>query len=94
MTKAELVSEISQRTGLEKRIVLETIETFMDVVKATMAEDENIYLRGFGSFVVKKRAPKTARNITKNTTIQLPARKVPAFKPSKQFSVMVDKNNK
>lgn len=94
MTKAELVSEISQRTGLEKRMVLETVESFMEVMKDTMAGGENVYLRGFGSFIIKERAAKTARNITKNTTIQIPARKVPAFKPSKAFSVMVDKKNK
>lgn len=94
MTKAELVNEISQRTGLEKRIVLETVETCMDVIKDTMVDGENVYLRGFGSFVVKTRAPKTARNITKNTTIQLPARDVPTFKPSRQFTERVDKKNK
>lgn len=91
MTKAELVNEIYKRTGIEKTLVLQTVESFMDVIKDTMASHENVYLRGFGSFVVKQRAPKTARNITENVTIQIPARKVPTFKPSKVFGEAVDK---
>ncbi len=93
MTKAELVGEISRKTGLEKKQVLETVETFMEVVSSSLSAGEPVYLRGFGSFIVKQRAAKTARNITKNTTIQLPARKVPAFKPSKTLSVKIDKKN-
>ncbi|MDD7438569.1 MAG: integration host factor subunit beta [Bacteroidales bacterium] len=93
MTKAELVGEISRKTGLEKKQVMETVETLMDVVSNSLAAGEPVYLRGFGSFIIKQRAAKTARNITKNTTIQLPARKVPAFKPSKTLSVKVDKKN-
>lgn len=93
MTKAELVGEISRKTGLEKKQVMETVETLMDVISTTLASGEAVYLRGFGSFVVKQRAAKTARNITKNTTIQLPARKVPSFKPSKTLSIRVDKKN-
>ena len=85
MTKADIVTEISRRTGLEKAAVLETVEKFMDVVKDSMAEGHNVYLRGFGSFVVKTRKEKTARNISKNTTIKIPAHKVPTFKPSKVF---------
>lgn len=85
MTKAEVVKEISKRTGLEKRLVSETVEVFMDVVKESLQEEKSIYLRGFGSFVVKTRAPKTARNISKNITIQIPERKIPSFKPSKSF---------
>lgn len=85
MTKAEIVSEISRSTGLEKSSVLEVVEKFMEVVKDTMAGDENVYLRGFGSFVVKTRKEKTARNISKNTTIKIPEHKVPTFKPSRVF---------
>ncbi|WP_235317606.1 HU family DNA-binding protein [Porphyromonas cangingivalis] len=87
MTKAEVVNEISKRTGLEKRLVLETVEVFMDVVRDSLVAEENVYLRGFGSFIVKTRAPKTARNISKNLTIQIPERKIPAFKPSKAFTL-------
>ncbi len=85
MTKADIVNEISRSTGLERAAVLATIEKFMDVVKDSMAEGNNVYLRGFGSFIVKTRKEKTARNISKNTTIKIPEHKVPAFKPSKVF---------
>jgi len=85
MTKADIVSEISKKTGIEKNAVLQTVETFMDEVKASLASGENVYLRGFGSFIVKKRAEKTARNISKNTTIIIPAHNIPAFKPAKTF---------
>ncbi len=91
MTKAEVVNEIARRTGIEKILILETIEQFMDVVKSSLASDESVYLRGFGSFLVKERAPKTARNISKNVTIQIPARRVPSFKPSKTFIGIIDK---
>lgn len=91
MTKAELANEISKRTGIEKKLVVETLESMMTVVKDSLAEEENVYLRGFGSFIVKHRAAKTARNITKNTTIQIPARKIPAFKPSKAFTELMEK---
>lgn len=85
MTKADLVNEISRKTGIDKVSVLQTIEVFMSEVKEALKADEAVYLRGFGSFVLKSRAAKTARNITKNTTIVVPAHKVPAFKPSKTF---------
>lgn len=85
MTKAEIVNEISRTTGLEKAAVLTTVESFMEVVKDSMASGNNVYLRGFGSFIVKTRKEKTARNISKNTTIKIPEHKVPAFKPSKVF---------
>lgn len=85
MTKAEIVSEISRSTGLEKSAVLTTVEKFMEVVKDSMAGGDNVYLRGFGSFVVKTRKEKTARNISQNTTIKIPEHKVPTFKPSKVF---------
>ena len=85
MTKADIVNEIAKRTGLEKATVLATIENFMDVVKDSLANGENVYLRGFGSFIIKKRSEKTARNISKNTTIIIPEHKIPAFKPAKVF---------
>lgn len=85
MTKADIVNEISRSTGLEKSAVLATVEKFMEVVKDSMANGNNVYLRGFGSFIIKERKEKTARNISRNTTIKIPAHKVPAFKPSKVF---------
>ena len=85
MTKADIVNEISQTTGIEKAAVLATVETFMEVVKNSLAEGDNVYLRGFGSFIIKKRAQKTARNISKNTTIVIPEHNIPSFKPAKTF---------
>lgn len=85
MTKAEVCSEIARTTGLEKGAVLEVVEKFMEVVKDSLANGENVYLRGFGSFIVKTRAEKTARNISKNTALKIPAHKIPAFKPSNTF---------
>lgn len=85
MTKADIVNEISKNTGIEKSTVLATVEQFMDTVKGSLANGENVYLRGFGSFIVKKRAKKTARNISKNTTIIIPEHNIPAFKPAKTF---------
>lgn len=87
MTKADVVSEIAKNTGIDKTTVLKCVESFMDVVKSSLAKDENVYLRGFGSFIVKQRAEKTARNISKNTTIIIPAHTIPAFKPSKDFKL-------
>ncbi|MBR4069653.1 MAG: integration host factor subunit beta, partial [Bacteroidaceae bacterium] len=83
MTKADIVNEISKSTGIEKTVVLETIEKFMETVKDSLSKGENVYLRGFGSFIVKQRAQKTARNISKETTIIIPAHNIPAFKPAK-----------
>ena len=85
MTKADVVNEIAKNTGVEKANVLAVVESFMEVVKDSLAKEENVYLRGFGSFIIKERAEKTARNISKNTTIIIPAHKIPAFKPSKTF---------
>lgn len=85
MTKADLVNEIAKTTGIERAAVLETIEKFMEVVKDSLANGENVYLRGFGSFIVKVRKEKTARNISKETTIIIPEHKIPAFKPAKVF---------
>jgi DNA-binding protein HU-beta len=91
MTKAEIVTEIASKTGIEKKDVLNTIEAFMEVVKESLTKEENVYLRGFGSFIVKKRAQKTARNISKNTTIIIPEHNIPAFKPAKTFTISVKK---
>ena len=85
MTKADIVSEISKSTGIDKIDVLKTVESFMEEVKKSLENGENVYLRGFGSFIVKKRAQKTARNISKNTTIIIPEHSIPAFKPAKTF---------
>ena len=84
MTKADIVSEISKSTGIDKQTVLNSVESFMDIVKSSLSQGENVYLRGFGSFVIKKRAQKTARNISKNTTI-IPEHNIPSFKPAKTF---------
>lgn len=89
MTKADIVSEVAKATGMEKIAVQKVIECFMDSVKNSLEKGENVYLRGFGSFIVKQRAEKTARNISKNTTIVIPAHKIPAFKPAKVFVEMV-----
>jgi DNA-binding protein HU-beta len=94
MTKADLINEVSKKTGIEKVIVKETIEAFMDTIKESLQSNNNVYLRRFGSFVVKKRAKKTARNISKNTTIVIPEHYIPAFKPSKVFLEEVKKNVK
>ena len=85
MTKADIVANISEKLGMEKGDVQATIETFMDDVKTSLESGDNVYLRGFGSFVVKTRAEKTGRNISKNTTIKIPAHNIPAFKPAKIF---------
>jgi DNA-binding protein HU-beta len=85
MTKADVVNEIAKNTGISKDDVLKTVEAFMETVKVSLTKEENVYLRGFGSFIVKKRAKKTARNISKNTTIIIPEHNIPAFKPSKEF---------
>ncbi|HRW20852.1 MAG TPA: HU family DNA-binding protein [Bacteroidales bacterium] len=93
MTKADIVNEVSKNTGIEKVTVQKTIEAFMEEVKASLTNGDNVYLRGFGSFIIKQRAEKTARNISKNITITIPAHKIPAFKPSKSFVSKVSKNN-
>ncbi|HTO38739.1 MAG TPA: HU family DNA-binding protein [Brumimicrobium sp.] len=85
MTKADIVAKIAEEIGLEKNEVQKTIESFMETVKDSLTQGENVYLRGFGSFIVKKRAEKTGRNISKNTTITIPAHNIPAFKPAKSF---------
>lgn len=94
MTKAEIVAEIANKTGIEKVAVQATVEAFMEAVKNSLATGENVYLRGFGSFIIKKRAKKTGRNISKNTTIIIPAHNIPAFKPAKTFVGQVKKSVK
>ncbi len=85
MTKADIVNEISKNTGIEKVTVQKTVEAFMETVKDSLIDGKNVYFRSFGSFIVKKRAEKTARNISKNTTIIIPAHNIPSFKPAKTF---------
>jgi DNA-binding protein HU-beta len=85
MTKSEIISEISEKTGIDKVIVSESLETFFKVMKNNMANGENIYFRGFGSFILKKRAQKVARNISKNTAIVIDEHFIPKFKPAKVF---------
>lgn len=92
MTKAEIVSNISEKLGMEKNDVQAMVETFMVEVKDSLESGENVYLRGFGSFIVKKRAAKTGRNISKNTTIRIPAHNIPAFRPAKVFLEGVKEN--
>ena len=94
MTKADIVNEIARTTGIEKVAVQTTVEAFMDAIKGSVIDGKNVYLRGFGSFVVKKRAEKVARNISKNTTITIPAHNIPAFKPAKSFAGKVKANTK
>ena len=89
MTKADIVNEIAKSTGVEKVQVQAIVEAFMDSVKGAMINGENVYLRGFGSFIIKKRAEKVARNISKNTTITIPEHNIPAFKPAKVFMTEV-----
>ena len=85
MTKAELVNTIVLETGINKKDVLAIVESLMAEVKNALEREEPVYLRGFGSFIIKHRAEKTARNITKNTTLIVPAHNIPAFKPAKEF---------
>lgn len=91
MTKADIVNEISKNTGVDKLTVLQTVESFMEIVKDSMTEGQNIYLRGFGSFIIKERKQKTARNISKEESIIIPPHKIPAFKPAKVFVNAVKK---
>lgn len=94
MTKADIVNEISSKTGVEKMTVQATVEAFMKTIRNSMTEGKNVYLRGFGTFVVKRRAEKIGRNISKNTTVVIPAHFIPAFKPAKTFSDRVKRNVK
>lgn len=94
MTKADIVSDIVEETGLERVEALKAVEAFMTTIKSSLAKGQNVYLRGFGSFVVKERAEKTGRNISKNTAIIIPAHNIPSFKPAKTFVEEVKTNVK
>lgn len=85
MTKAEIVCEIAKKTDVEKQVVMQVVEGMMESIKNSMVNGEEVFLRGFGSFIIKRRAEKMARNISKNTTIVIPAHNIPAFKPSRSF---------
>ena len=85
MTKIEFVREIASKTGLENKDVLVIVESLMETIKTSMAEGEEVFLRGFGSFIIKHRADKTARNISKNTTVIIPAHDIPSFRPAREF---------
>ena len=93
MTKAEVIQEIAQKTGVDKADVSSSIEAFFKVVKNSLLAGENVYFRGFGSFVVKKRAKKVARIISKNKSIVIPAHFIPSFKPAKSFSNKVKESS-
>ena len=94
MTKADIISQISEQTGIDKSDVSTAMEAFFSVVKNNMAEGENIYVRGFGSFVNKKRARKVARNISKNTAIIIDEHYIPSFKPSKVFVEKIKRSDR
>jgi len=94
MTKADLVQKIAEKTGFDKKDVQKIVELYMDEIRNALEKGENVYLRGFGSFITKYRAEKVARNIKKNTSITVPAHYIPAFKPSKSFVENVKKNLK
>ena len=89
MTKAEIVTVIANKTGIEKVSIMAAVEAFMETIRENLMKGENVYLRGFGSFIVKRRAEKTGRNISKNTTIIIPAHNIPSFKPAKTFVIDV-----
>lgn len=89
MTKIELVREIASKTGLPSKDVMAIVENLMDTIKSSMENGEEVFLRGFGSFIIKHRADKTARNISKNTTVIIPAHDIPAFRPAKEFMEQV-----
>lgn len=89
MTKAEIVSQITEKTGIEKVAVTAIVEEIMETIKANMAEGDNVYLRGFGTFHIIERKEKLGRNISKNTSVVIPAHKIPKFKPSKEFLKMI-----
>lgn len=91
MTKAEIVNTIVLETGINKKDVMAIVESLMEEIKNSLEKDEQVYLRGFGSFILKRRAEKTARNISKNTTIIIPAHNIPAFKPAKEFIKNISK---
>ena len=93
MTKAEIINEIANNTGLQKKDVSVVVESLMNTIKDCLLDKkENVYLRGFGSFIIKHRAAKTARNILKNTTMTIEAHNFPSFKPAKSFVEQMKQN--
>jgi len=94
MTKAEIISKISETTGVEKTTATVVVESFMSEIKDSITKDESVFLRGFGTFLAKERKEKTGRNISKNTTIIIPAHHIPSFKPAKVFKEEVKNNVK
>jgi DNA-binding protein HU-beta len=94
MTKAEIIQNIANNTGAEKPIVTVIVESFMETIKQSMIDGNNVYFRGFGTFLLKKRAEKKGRNIIKGTTVQIPAHVIPAFKPADEFESQVRSNVK
>jgi DNA-binding protein HU-beta len=94
MTKADIINEVSKNTGIEKVTVQKTVEVFMETVKESLTEGRNVYLRGFGSFIIKRRAVKTARNISKNTIVIIPEHFIPSFKPAETFVAQVKEHVK
>ncbi len=94
MTKADVVKKVSEDTGIEKVVVEKAVEAFMETVRESMAQGDNVYLRGFGSFIVKKRASKIARNISKNTMVIVPEHFIPSFKPADTFVEQVKEHVK
>lgn len=94
MTKADIINQIAESTGVAKKDVSATVEAFMECIKGSLMEKENVYLRGFGSFIIKHRAEKTARNISKNTTMIIEAHDIPYFKPCKEFMEAVAASKK
>jgi DNA-binding protein HU-beta len=86
MTKADIVNNISDQLGIDKTDVQATVESYMNEIKNSLESGENVYLRGFGSFIIKTRAEKTGRNISKNIAVNIPAHNIPAFKPAKVFT--------
>ena len=94
MTKADIVKKVSESTGIENQTVQKTIESLMETVKNSLTDGRNVYLRGFGSFIVKKRATKVARNISKNTMVIIPEHFIPSFKPADVFVELVKEHVK
>ena len=92
MTKAEIGNEVAKQTGMDKTEIQKVIESFMECIKDSLAKGNPVYLRGFGSFIIKHRAEKAARNITQKTTMTIPAHDIPAFKPAKVFVASVKEN--
>ncbi|WP_255157790.1 MULTISPECIES: HU family DNA-binding protein [Siphonobacter] len=94
VTKADVIAKIAEKTGIDKADVAQSLETFFGVVKEALVDGEPVYVRGFGSFVNKKRAKKVARNISKNTTMEIPEHYIPSFKPAKEFTESVKTSEK